>query len=226
MRETENPAKYIDHTLLDATAVKSDIENLCKQAVEYGFHSVCVNPRWVSFAADMLERTPVKITSVAGFPLGAELTEIKAAQAKEAIFAGADEIDMVADIAAILEGNRHYLDSQLRTVLQQCRSVRPAVLLKVIIESAVLDNEQIKLVCMVARNVGVDFVKTSTGMNKAGGASIEAVKLMKQCARGCKVKAAGGIKTLERARKFIEAGAARLGTSSSIDIMRQFEGKQ
>jgi len=226
MSNAKNLAKYIDHTLLSATAVSSDIKKLCEEAVEYGFHSICINPRWVSLAADILERTPVKIATVVGFPLGADLTEIKAAQAKAAIFEGADEIDMVADIAAILEGDKHYLNSQLRTVLQQCRSVRPAVLLKVIIESAVLDDEQIKLACLVARNVGVDFVKTSTGMNPAGGASIRAVKLIKQWASGCGVKAAGGIKTLERAREFIRAGATRLGTSSSVDIMEQLKGEE
>jgi deoxyribose-phosphate aldolase len=224
----ENPqvfAKYIDHTLLSASAISSDIEKLCGEAIEYGFHSVCINPRWISLAADELNKTPVKIASVVGFPLGAELTEIKAAQTKAAIFAGADEIDMVIDIASVLQGDVRYLENQLETVLQQCRAVRPNVLLKVIIESALLNEEQIKSVCLSASKLGVDFVKTSTGTNKAGGATVEAVKLMKEWATGCEVKAAGGIKTFEQLKSFVNAGASRIGTSSAVDIMNQLEGR-
>lgn len=226
MIDSEKLPEYIDHTLLKASAVQSDIQKLCDEAVEYGFHSVCINPRWIPFAADTLERTPVKITSVAGFPLGADLTEIKAEETRAAVFEGADEIDMVIDIAAILEGDREYLESQIRAVLEQCYSVRPAVLLKVIIETALLDDEQIKFVCSIAETAGVDFVKTSTGMNPAGGASIDAVGLIKESAPRCRVKAAGGIKTLQQAKDFIEAGADRLGTSSAVEIMKQLKGRE
>jgi deoxyribose-phosphate aldolase len=226
MIDSENLPEYIDHTLLKASAVKSDIQKLCCEAVEYGFHSVCVNPRWVPLAADILEQTPVNITGVVGFPLGADLTKTKADEARSVIFEGADEIDMVADIAAILDGDRRYLESQIISVLEQCRSVRPAVTLKVIIESAALDDEQIKFICTVADNAGVDFVKTSTGMNPAGGASIEAVKLMKEWAPRCRLKAAGGIKTLRQVEDFIEAGADRLGTSSAVEIMEEIKGRE
>ncbi len=148
-------------------------------------------PRWIPLAAEILRKTNIKIDGVVGFPLGGDSTKIKAAQAKEAIFAGADEIDMVADIASIIEGDSKYLWNELNSVLKVCRSMRPAVSLKVIIESAVLNEDQIIFACRVAQEVGVDFIKTSTGMNPAGGATVEAVKLMKESAPKCKIKAAG-----------------------------------
>jgi deoxyribose-phosphate aldolase len=136
--------------------------------------------------------------------------------------AGADEIDMVADIAAIIEGDRRYLVNQFTMVLKVCRSVRPAVLLKVIIESAALTKEQKIFVCRIANECGVDFVKTSTGMNPAGGATIEDIKLMKESAPGCRVKAAGGIRTAKQTLLMLEAGAERIGTSSGVGIINQY----
>jgi deoxyribose-phosphate aldolase len=223
IKNKEELASYIDHTILKSTAVTSDIEKLCAEAVEHGFGCVCVQPRWVSLAVDILARTNIKIDSVAGFPFGAETPTIKAAQAREVIMAGADEVDMVADLAAIIEGDRSRLVADIESVLKVCRSFKPVVALKVIIEAAALSDEQIKFVCEIASALGVDFVKTSTGYNAAGGATVEDVTLMAQSAPGCKVKASGGIRTAEDALAMIEAGASRIGTSASVAIIEGFE---
>ena len=216
-------AGCIDHTLLSATATSEQIKQLCKEAKTYGFHTVSVNPRWVALAAEELHGSKVAVGGVVSLPLGADSTKIKIAQAKEAIFAGADEIDMVADLAAIIEGNSPYLSNQLQAMLKLCRSFRPAVLLKVIIESAALSREQKILACQIADKCGVDFVKTSTGMNPAGGATVEDIKLMKENAPNCKIKAAGGIRTAQQALEMLEAGADRIGTSSSVQIINEFK---
>ena len=198
----EQLAKYIDHTLLTATACRADIERLC---------------------ADILAPTNVKVAGVAGFPFGADTARIKAFDAKEIIMAGADEVDMVADLAAIIEADREYLTGDLAGVLKVCKSFRPEVTLKVIIESAALSDEQIVFVCETAQAVGVDFIKTSTGLNPAGGATVEDIKLMAQTAPRCKIKAAGGIRTTEQALAMIEAGASRIGTSASVAIVEGFK---
>ena len=215
-------ASYFDHTLLIATATKADIQRHCAEAVKYGFHSVCVLPKWTSLAADILHGTGVKVDGVAGFPFGTDSAKIKAADAKEVIMAGADEVDMVADLASIIEGDRNYLANELKAVLKVCRSMRPQVILKVIIESAALTDEQIIFVCRVAQEIGVDFIKTSTGLNPAGGANIEDIKLMVKSAPMCKIKAAGGIKTATEALDMIAAGASRIGASTSVRIIEEF----
>ena len=213
----------IDHTLLEATATKDRIEQLCQEAVEYNFHAVCVNPRWIPLAAELLYNTNVKVAGVVSLPLGADSTKIKIAQAKDAIFAGADEIDMVVDLAAIIEGDSRYLLNQIHAVLKVCRSMKPAVLLKVIIESAALNREQKIFACQVANSCRVDFIKTSTGLHPAGGATVEDIKLIEENAPNCKVKAAGGIKTAKQAMDMLEAGAKRIGTSSSVKIIEEFK---
>jgi deoxyribose-phosphate aldolase len=219
-------AGRIDHTLLSAAATGEQIEQLCREAREYGFASVSVNPRWVASAADELHGSKVAVGGVVSLPLGADSTKIKVAQTKDCIFAGADEVDMVADLAAIVEGDSGYLTNQLTAVLRVCRSMRPAVLLKVIIESAALTHEQKVFVCEIADRCGVDFVKTSTGMHPAGGATIEDVKLMKQSAPNCRVKAAGGIRTARQVLEFFEAGAERIGTSTGVQIMNELRTGQ
>ena len=217
-------AKYIDHTLLRAEATQAEIQRVCDEAVAYGFHAVCVNGRWVSPAADRLHQTAVQVAGVVSLPLGADTTKIKAAQAQEAIYAGADEIDMVADLAAIIEGDARYLLDQLLAVLRVCRAMRPVVLLKVIIESAVLTHDQKVFACQIAQEAGVDFVKTSTGFHPAGGATVEDVRLMKESAPRCRVKAAGGIKTAPQALAMLHAGADRIGTSAGVAIMEEIRG--
>ena len=224
--EERELAGHIDHTLLKATATSEQIKQLCKEAKEYGFCAVSVNPRWVALAADKLQGSKVKVGGVVSLPLGADSTKIKVAQTREIIFAGADEVDMVADLAAIIEGDSNYLTRQLQSVLEACRSMRPPVLLKVIIESAALTREQKIFACEIADKCGVDFVKTSTGMNPAGGATIEDIKLMKEAAPNCKIKAAGGIRTAKQAMEFIEAGAERIGTSSGVQIINEFRAGQ
>lgn len=214
---------FIDHTLLDATATQAKIEQLCREAKTYGFHTVCVNGRWVALVAELLAGSKVAVGGVVSLPLGADTTKIKVAQAKETVFAGADEIDMVADLAAIIEGDSKYLADQLTKVLKICRSMRPPVVLKVIIESAALNNEQKIFACRTAQQVGVDFIKTSTGLHPAGGATVEDIKLMKETAPGCKIKAAGGIRTAKQALDMLAAGAERIGTSSGVQIVEELK---
>ncbi len=212
-------AQMIDHTLLDPTATQAHIEQLCQEARDHKFFSVCVGPRWVALTSDHLSDCPVKIATVTGFPLGFETTEVKTQQAKAAIFDGADEIDMVADLAAILEQNTRLLRQQFESVLKVCRHIRPAVTLKVTIEAAALTDEQIALACDIAQQVGVDFVATSTGFHQTGGASVKDIHLMKAQTVSCQVKASGNIRTLDQAMAMIEAGATRLGTSASVAII-------
>lgn len=219
-------AGRIEHTLLEATATKERIKQLCNEAKTYGFHGVCVNGRWVALAAELLSGSKAAVGGVVSLPLGADTTKIKVAQAKEAILNGADEIDMVADLAAIVEGDARYMLNQLRAVLKVCRSMRPAVILKVIIESAALTREQKIFACQIAQQAGVDFIKTSTGLHPAGGAAIEDIKLMKETAPNCKIKAAGGIKTAKQALGMLDAGAERIGTSSGVQIIKEFGAGQ
>ena len=219
-------AGCIDHTLLDATATRVQIEQHCREAKTYGFHTVCVNGRWVSLVAELLAGSKVAVGGVVSLPLGADSTKIKAAQARDAIFAGADEIDMVADLASIIEGDSNYLAYQMASVLKVCRSMRPAVVLKVIIESAALSDEQKIFACRIAQGLSVDFIKTSTGLHPAGGATVEDIKLMKETAPGCKIKAAGGIRTAKQALDMLAAGAQRIGTSSGVRIIEEFKAGQ
>ena len=215
-------ARCIDYTLLGPMATEEQVKQVCEQAVEFDFHTVCINSRWLPLVAEYLHGSQVNVGSVVSLPLGADSTKIKVVQAKEAIFAGADEIDMVADLASIVEGDSKYLCAQLQAVLKICRSMRPAVVLKVIIESAALSWEQKLFACTVADKCGADFIKTSTGLHPAGGATVEDVKLMKEAAPNCKVKAAGGIKTAKQALEMLQAGAERIGTSSGVQIINEF----
>jgi len=219
----EQLAKYFDHTLLDCMATEVDIRRHCQEAVDYGFYAACVQPRWVSLCADILHGTGVKVVSVAGFPYGTETARVKAFEAEAVIMDGADEVDIVADFASVLAGDADTLRTDFQAVLAVCRSMQPVVPLKVIIESAALNEEQIRFVCKIAEETGVDFLKTSTGFHKAGGAQIEDVKLMAEAAPQCRIKAAGGIKTLEQTLAFIDAGASRIGASASVQIIEQFK---
>jgi deoxyribose-phosphate aldolase len=215
-------AQYIDHSLLSPTATEAQIRTHCQEAIQYGFCSVCILPRWVDLCADILHTNGVKVCTVAGFPLGANMARVKAFDADLAIASGADEIDMVADLASIIAGDENYLLNDVRTVLKICQSVRPFVILKVIIESAALTDEQIVFACRVLQRAGADFIKTSTGLHPAGGAKIEHIRLIAQSAPGCKIKAAGGIRTTADTLAMIEAGACRIGATKSIDIINGF----
>lgn len=215
-------ARRIDHTLLSPTAVEADIRRLCQEAMEHRFAAVCVTPKWVSLAADLLRGSGVWTAAVVGFPLGTSSPHLKALEAEEAVRNGADELDMVADLAAIVQQDPQGLRRDIEAVWKVCRQMNPPVVLKVIIESAVLTNEQVVFACRIGQEIGVDFLKTSTGMHKAGGATVEHVRLMAQTAPRCKIKAAGGIRTVQQALAMIEAGAARLGTSASVAILQEF----
>jgi deoxyribose-phosphate aldolase len=208
-----NIAKYIDHTVLKAFATKQDIEKLCAEAKEYNFASVCVNPVWVSYAAQLLKGSGVDVCTVIGFPLGANDSAIKAQEAALAIKQGAGEVDMVINIGALKGGDLAAVKADIVAV----REASKGVILKVIIETSYLTDEEKVAVCKICGQVGADFVKTSTGFSDKG-ATEQDVKLMAQ-ASGIKVKASGGIKTKEDALKMMEAGASRLGTSSGIKIV-------
>ena len=211
-----NLAKYIDHTILKPDATKEDIRILCEEAKTYGFASVCVNPYWVSYAKQLLQDTDVAICTVVGFPLGATPACVKAYETNQAIEDGADEIDMVINIDALKS-------QDTQTVLEDIKAVVKASkqkLVKVIIETCLLTDEQKRLACRLALEAQADFVKTSTGFS-SHGATLEDVALMKSVVKDqAKVKASGGIRDYATAMSMIEAGASRLGTSSGVKITK------
>ena len=213
-----NLAKVIDHTLLKPAATRAQIETLCREAAEHGFCSVCVNPYWVALAAKMLKGTGVKTCTVIGFPLGANTTAVKVFEAKNALENGADELDMVINIGALKS-------KDYDTVLQDIRALRALgdnFVLKVIIETSELTDEEKVKACELAAEAKADFVKTSTGF-AGGGATVHDVALMKKSIpAGMQVKASGGVRTREDAEAMLAAGATRLGASSGIKIV---EGK-
>lgn len=208
-------AKFIDHTILKPTAQRKDIEKLCTEAKEYNFASVCVNPCWVAYASKLLEGSSVKVCTVIGFPLGANDSAVKAFEAKTAIKQGASEVDMVINIGALKAGEYDIVKQDIQAV----REASAGKILKVIIETSYLTDEEKQKVCRICTDCGADFVKTSTGFSE-GGATAKDVALMAKAVKGkAKVKASGGIRTREDALKMIEAGASRLGTSSGIKIV-------
>ncbi|MCI5839951.1 MAG: deoxyribose-phosphate aldolase [Peptoniphilaceae bacterium] len=205
--------KYIDHTLLKADAVESEIKKLVDEAVKYNFYSVCVNGAFVKTVKNYNEN--IKITAVIGFPLGAMTTESKVFEAKNCVINGADEIDMVINISALKDRKYDYVENEINKIKNEIGDK----ILKVIIETSLLTDEEKVKACELAVKAKADFVKTSTGFSTAG-ATVYDVKLMKNAVKGkAKVKAAGGIHTFKEAKAMIDAGASRLGTSSSIDIL-------
>ena len=213
--------KYIDHTLLKPDAQQEQIEVLIEEAKEYDFASVCVQPTWVNFAVEGLRDSDVKVCTVIGFPLGANTPAVKAFETQNAIQNGADEIDMVINIALAKEGKFDQVEDEIRAVRAQ---IPAGKVLKVIIESAALSDEEIVAVCRAAVAAGADFVKTSTGFHPAGGASVHAVKLMRETVgEGVGVKASGGIRNAETAVAMINAGANRLGVSATAAILEGLE---
>jgi len=197
------------------------IDRLCDEALEYGFWAVCVNPIWVKRCADRLAGSAVRVAGVAGFPLGADLTEIKVAQAKRAIDDGAGEIDMVVRIGDLIAGNTDLVGDDIAAVADIVHAASADNVLKVILETAALTEDQLMAGCRCALEAGADFVKTSTGFHPAGGASTQAVRLLCQHAAPLKVKAAGGIRDLAGARAMLQAGADRLGCSASVKIVNE-----
>ncbi|WP_273449114.1 deoxyribose-phosphate aldolase [Streptococcus ferus] len=207
--------QYIDHTLLKADSTQSQIDTILAEAKKYHFASVCLNPTWVSYAADALKDSDVKVCTVIGFPLGANTSAVKAFETKNAVENGADEVDMVINIGRAKDGDFAYVEEDIKAVVEASGDK----LVKVIIEACLLtDDEKVKA-CLAAKAAGADFVKTSTGFS-TGGATVEDVRLMRQTVGpDMGVKAAGGARSLADAQAFIEAGASRIGTSAGIAII-------
>lgn len=208
-------AKMIDHTILKPEATEVEIMQLCKEAIEYGFASVCINPSMVKKAAEILEGSEVKVCTVIGFPLGATTTEVKAFETEQTIKDGATEVDMVINVGKLKENNLEYVKSDIAAVVNAAKG---KALTKVIIESCLLTDEEKVTVCTIAKEVGADFVKTSTGFS-IGGATKEDIKLMRETVGpNIGVKASGGVRSNEDAMTMIENGATRIGASASIAI--------
>jgi deoxyribose-phosphate aldolase len=215
---SESVASLIDHTLLKPEASREDILTICAEAVKYGFKSVCVNPIWTALVHNTLEETEVRTCSVVGFPFGATPTEVKVHEARGATLDGADEIDMVINIAAARAGDRSTLLTDIASVADAAHA--GGAILKVILETSLLTDAQKVLVCEVAAEAGADFVKTSTGF-AGGGATVEDIALMRRTVGpNIGVKASGGIRSLEDARAMIDAGATRIGASSGVAIVK------
>ncbi len=215
-------ASLIDHTLLKPEAAEADIKRLCDEAVKYGFASVCVNPAWVKKAARFLHGSKVPVCTVIGFPLGATLTDVKAFEARRAIFDGAREVDMVINIGALKSGDDCAVEDDIRAVADAAHENK--VLCKVIIETALLTDEEKVRACLAAKNAGADFVKTSTGFSN-GGATAHDVSLMRRTVgRDIGVKASGGVKGIDDARAMFEAGATRIGASVGVKIAQEASG--
>ena len=207
--------KLIDHTLLKPEATPEDIVTLCREAKEHDFMSVCVNPAYVPLAASLLKDCDVKVCTVIGFPLGMNLTKTKVQEAEEAIRQGADEIDMVINVGMLKAGNDDYVEAEIRELKQ----VAGSRILKVIIETCLLTDEEKVRACKLSKNAGADFVKTSTGFSK-GGATAADVKLMRETVGpDMGVKASGGVRTHEDLLAMVEAGANRIGTSNGVKII-------
>ncbi|WP_283705833.1 deoxyribose-phosphate aldolase [Clostridium perfringens] len=208
-------AKMIDHTILKPEADKASIEKLCKEALEYNFASVCINPTNVELAAKLLKGSEVKVCTVIGFPLGANTMEVKAFETKDAIAKGADEVDMVINIGRLKDKDYEYVEKDIKAVVD---AADKKALTKVIIETCLLTEEEKVKACELAKKAGADFVKTSTGFS-TGGATPEDIKLMREnVGPEMGVKASGGVRSIEDAEAVIKNGATRIGASASIAI--------
>jgi deoxyribose-phosphate aldolase len=215
-------ASLIDHTLLKPEATESDIKKLCDEAAQYGFASVCVNPGWVKKAAEFLRGSNVPVCTVIGFPLGATLPDVKAYEARRAIFNGAREVDMVINVGKLKSGDDCAVEDDIRAVAEAAHE--NGVLCKVIIETALLTDEEKVRACMASKNAGADFVKTSTGFSK-GGATVADIALMRHTVGSALgVKASGGVKGIDDARAMVEAGATRIGASVGVKIAQEASG--
>ncbi len=208
--------KYIDHTLLKPIATKADIEKLCLEAKQHDFASVCINSYWVSYCAELLKDTDVKVCTVIGFPLGASSSNSKYHEALQAVSDGADELDMVINIGALKDRNTMQVVDDIKMVVKAAEGR----VVKVIIETCLLTDEEKTLACKAAISAKASFVKTSTGFS-TGGATIEDVKLMKSIVQDeLEVKASGGVRSIEDMMAMIDAGATRIGTSSGVILMQ------
>lgn len=212
---TTNYASYIDHTLLKPEATEEQIKKICAEAKEYGFASVCVNPTWVSLAAEELKGATSKVCTVIGFPLGASTSTTKAFETRDAITRGADEIDMVINIGALKSKQYDVVENDIKAVVEAANGT----LVKVIIETCLLtDDEKVK-VCELSVSAGADFVKTSTGFSTAGAKTEDVALMSKTVGPKIGVKASGGVRSLEDLESMVAAGATRIGASSGVKII-------
>jgi deoxyribose-phosphate aldolase len=217
-------ASMIDHTLLKPDAARRDIEALCREAAEYGFASVCVNPTWVALCASLLQLTPVKVCSVVGFPLGATTPDTKHYETRRAIFDGAREIDMVINIGALKSGELHIVERDIEAVTFPCREA--GALSKVIIEAALLTDDEKVTACTLAKAAGADYVKTSTGVGPGGATPADVALMRRVVGEEMGVKAAGGVRDLESLKAMVAAGATRVGASAGVRIVQESQGRQ
>jgi deoxyribose-phosphate aldolase len=215
-----NLAAMIDHTLLRADATKNEITKLTEEAKKYNFASVCVNPTWVEYAAQQLNGTTVKVCTVIGFPLGTSTTEIKALETKDAIANGAAEVDMVINIGALKDGSNEFVEKDIKAVVGAAQG---KALVKVIIETCLLTEEEKIRVSKLAVKAGADFVKTSTGFSTGGATPEDVALIRKTVGEHFGVKASGGVRSLADMKKLVAAGATRIGASSGVKIMNEEE---
>jgi deoxyribose-phosphate aldolase len=217
-------AAMIDHTLLKADATRQDIEALCREAAEYQFASVCVNPTWVAACARLLSGTSVKVCSVVGFPLGATTADVKHYETRRAIFDGAREIDMVVNVGALKSGDLRLVERDIEAVTAPCREA--GVLSKVIIEAALLTDEEKVTACTIAKAAAADYVKTSTGFGPGGATAADVALMRRVVGDEIGVKAAGGVRDLEGLKAMVAAGATRVGASAGVRIVQESRGQQ
>lgn len=212
----EKLPSYIDHTLLKPEAIRVEIDKLIEEAIKYEFAAVCVNPYWVTYCRDKVKETNVQVCTVIGFPLGATTTETKVFEAKQAVENGATEVDMVINIGELKANQDEFVQNDIRAVVE---AVKGKAITKVIIETSLLTDTEKKKACQLAKAAQAEFVKTSTGFS-GGGASVADIKLMRETVGSdMGVKASGGVRDIETARKMIDAGATRIGASAGIKIV-------
>ncbi len=216
-------ASMIDHTLLKPDATRKDIETLCGEAAEYKFASVCVNPTWVGLCALLLQGSGVKVCSVVGFPLGATTADTKHFETRRAIFDGAREIDMVINVGALKSGDLRLVERDIESVTVPCRE--SGVLSKVIIEAALLTDDEKVTACTLAKAAAADYVKTSTGFGPGGATAADVMLMRRVVGEEMGVKAAGGVRDLESLKAMVAAGATRVGASAGVRIVQESEGK-
>lgn len=210
--------RMIDHTLLKPEATREQIKKICEEALEYNFKSVCINPFWVSYAKEMLKDSEVGVCTVIGFPLGANTTNLKAYEAKEAVKNGADEIDMVLNIGLLKSKEYDLVEEDIKSVVKASEGK----LVKVILETCLLDNDEIVKACELSMSAGADFVKTSTGFNESGAKAEDVALMRKTVGDKLGVKASGGIRDLKKSQEMIDNGATRLGVSAGIAIIKEY----
>ena len=217
-------ATMIDHTLLKPDATRKDIEALCREAVEYGFASVCVNPTWVATCAQLVRGSGVRVCSVVGFPLGATTSDAKHYETRRAIFDGAREIDMVMNVGALKSGDLRLVERDIEGVTAPCREA--GALSKVILETALLTDEEKTAASTLARAAGADFVKTSTGFGPGGATAADVALMRRAVGDQMGVKASGGVRDLEGLKAMVAAGATRIGASAGVRIVQESRGQQ